>query len=113
MPFVFDNEKWAHEVEIEPFRIARAPVTNGEFLEFVEEGGYRERRYWSDEGWQWLESGGAPQLEKSFAKFFNKTLNEPTELTAFKETTRSPGLLASPRQRPLAATSLRPLCFAQ
>lgn len=84
-PFVFDNEKWAHEVEIKPFRIARAPVTNGEFLEFVEEGGYRERRYWSDDGWRWLESGGAPQLEKSFARFFNKTLNEPTELMAFKE----------------------------
>jgi len=84
-PFVFDNEKWAHEIEIKPFRIARAPVTNGEFLEFVEEGGYRERRYWSDDGWRWLESGGAPQLEQSFAKFFSKTLNEPMELTAFNE----------------------------
>ena len=41
--FVFDNEKWAHEVMLKPFRIARAPVTNGEFLEFVEAGGYRER----------------------------------------------------------------------
>ena len=83
--FVFDNEKWAHQIAIKPFRIARAPVTNGEFLEFVEEGGYRERRYWSDGGWQWLESGGAPQLEKSFAKFFNKTLNEPVELSAFNQ----------------------------
>src|SRR4029453_7509259 len=35
-PFAFDNEKWAHPVEIKPFRIARAPVTNGEFLAFVE-----------------------------------------------------------------------------
>ena len=85
IPFIFDNEKWAHEVAIKAYRIARAPVTNGEFLEFVEEGGYRQRQYWSDDGWQWLESGGAPQLEKSFAKFFNKTLNEPMELTAFKE----------------------------
>ncbi|HWH76254.1 MAG TPA: selenoneine synthase SenA [Candidatus Binatus sp.] len=84
-PFVFDNEKWAHEVAIEPFRIARAPVTNGEFLEFVEEGGYRERHFWSDEGWQWLESGGAPQLEKTFAKFFNKKLNESMEVAAFAE----------------------------
>ena len=84
-PFVFDNEKWAHEVIVEPFRIARAPVTNGEFLEFVEADGYRQRQHWSDEGWQWLESGGAPQLEKSFAQFFNKALNEPMELSAFKE----------------------------
>ena len=43
MPFIFDNEKWAHEVDVKPFRIARAPVTNGEFLQFVEAGGYRER----------------------------------------------------------------------
>ena len=85
VPFVFDNEKWAHEVEIRPFSIARAPVTNGDFLEFVEEGGYRERKYWSAEGWQWLESGGAPQLEKSFAKFFNKSINTLVEVTAFKE----------------------------
>jgi iron(II)-dependent oxidoreductase len=85
LPFVFDNEKWAHEVRLKPFRIARAPVTNGEFLQFVEAGGYRERRFWSGQGWQWLEAGGSPQLEKSFAKFFNKTLNEPIEVSAFKE----------------------------
>lgn len=84
-PFIFDNEKWAHEIEVKPFRIARAPVTNGEFLEFVEEGGYRDRDYWSDDGWHWLESGGAPQLEKSFAKFFRKDISEPIEVAAFKE----------------------------
>jgi iron(II)-dependent oxidoreductase len=78
--FVFDNEKWAHEVSLEPFRIARAPVTNGEFLEFVEAGGYRERRFWSEGGWQWLESGGSPQLEKSFAKFFKRTMDATTDV---------------------------------
>lgn len=71
-PFVFDNEKWAHPVQVKPFRIARAPVTNGEFAGFVENGGYRKRKYWSAEGWRWLESGGSPALEQSFAKFFNK-----------------------------------------
>ncbi|MGH7810785.1 MAG: selenoneine synthase SenA, partial [Candidatus Binatia bacterium] len=84
-PFIFDNEKCAHEIEVKPFRIARAPVTNGEFLEFVGEGGYRDRDYWSDDGWQWLESGGAPQLEKSFAKFFHTDISEPIEVAAFKE----------------------------
>ncbi len=39
--FVFDNEKWAHEIAIAPFRIARAPVTNAEFAAFVDAGGYR------------------------------------------------------------------------
>ena len=82
-PFVFDNEKWAHPVELESFRLSRAPVTNSEFLAFVEAGGYREPRFWSTEGWQWLNTGGAPQLEKSFSKFFNKNINEQPEVTEF------------------------------
>lgn len=57
--FVFDNEKWAHPVELNPFRIARAPVTNREFAAFVEEGGYRRREFWSTAGWRWREQTGA------------------------------------------------------
>ena len=52
-PFVFDNEKWAHLVEITPFRIANTPVTNAEFVEFVDSGGYRTRKYWGKHGWEW------------------------------------------------------------
>ncbi len=52
-PFVFDNEKWAHPVEVAPFRMARAPVTNAEFAAFVEEGGYQRREWWSYQGWVW------------------------------------------------------------
>ena len=78
--FVFDNEKWAHPVQIKPFRIARTPVTNGEFLSFVEAGGYRNSQFWSTDGWDWLETGGAPELEKSFSKFFSKTIDEKSEL---------------------------------
>ena len=55
MPFVFDNEKWAHAVEVAPFRIARAAVTNAEFAGFVDDGGYRRRELWTDEGWAWRE----------------------------------------------------------
>ena len=51
--FVFDNEKWAHETALAPFRIARAPVTNAEFAAFVEAGGYGAREFWSDAGWAW------------------------------------------------------------
>lgn len=51
--FVFDNEKWAHETALAPFRIARAPVTNAEFAAFVEDGGYGTRAFWSDAGWDW------------------------------------------------------------
>lgn len=57
--FVFDNEKWAHPVEIAPFAIARAPVTQGEFQEFAEAGGYSRRELWSECGWGWLQSVSA------------------------------------------------------
>lgn len=52
--FVFDNEKWAHDVAVAPFRIARRPVTNAEYLAYVEQGGGRIPRYWrrSNAGWQ-------------------------------------------------------------
>jgi len=72
-PFAFDNEKWAHPVEIKPFRIARAPVTNGEFLAFVEDGCYRKAQFWSESGWHWLEGDASPDLERSFAKFLTRT----------------------------------------
>ena len=57
--FIFDNEKWAHDVALAPFRIARAPVTNAEFAAFVDAGGYRNREFWSAAGWAWRERVGA------------------------------------------------------
>jgi iron(II)-dependent oxidoreductase len=57
--FVFDNEKWAHPVEVHPFAIARGAVTQGEFQDFVEAGGYRRKEFWSESGWNWLKSAGA------------------------------------------------------
>ncbi len=38
-------------------RIARLPVTNAEFAEFIAAGGYHERRWWSEAGWLWLAHG--------------------------------------------------------
>lgn len=60
-PFLFDNEKWAHVVEVAPFRMARAPVTNAEFATFVEDGGYERRQWWSYQGWVWRSKARAQQ----------------------------------------------------
>jgi iron(II)-dependent oxidoreductase len=61
--FVFDNEKWAHRVRVAPFRMATTCVTNEEFAEFVEAGGYGDRRWWSDVGWACMqqEARAAPR----------------------------------------------------
>jgi iron(II)-dependent oxidoreductase len=56
--FVFDNEKWAHAVTLAPFRMARRTVSNAEFAEFVDAGGYRRHEWWSDDGWKWRTSSG-------------------------------------------------------
>ena len=58
-PFVFDNEKWAHPVQVQPFAIAKAPVTQAEFAAFVTDGGYRQPRFWSEDGWSWRTQAGA------------------------------------------------------
>ncbi|HEV2451148.1 MAG TPA: selenoneine synthase SenA [Streptosporangiaceae bacterium] len=57
-PFVYDNEKWAHRVEVAPFAMARATVTQGEFAAFTDDGGYADVRLWPDGG-AWLGDTGA------------------------------------------------------
>ena len=57
--FVFDNEKWAHPVELPPFRISRLPVTQSEYLEFVRDGGYAQPSLWSGDGWNWRRQANA------------------------------------------------------
>jgi formylglycine-generating enzyme required for sulfatase activity len=50
--FAFDNEKPAHQVYLQDFSIDRAPVSNGDYLEFMSDGGYRNFRWWFSEGWE-------------------------------------------------------------
>lgn len=50
-PMSLDNERDAQMVDVPSFRIGRVPVTNGEWRDFVDDGGYREPRWWSEAGW--------------------------------------------------------------
>jgi len=49
--FSYDNETPRHAVLLQPFELALRPVTNGEFLEFIEAGGYRQSEHWLSAGW--------------------------------------------------------------
>jgi len=49
----WDNEYGFHEAEVAGFKAGKCLVSNREFLEFVESGCYRDRQWWSEEGWHW------------------------------------------------------------
>ncbi|MGH3712402.1 MAG: ergothioneine biosynthesis protein EgtB [Micromonosporaceae bacterium] len=50
-PWALDNERPAHTVDVPAFFIDAAPVTNARYAEFIADGGYRDRRWWTDAGW--------------------------------------------------------------
>ena len=52
--FSYDNEHGRHKVYLEEFEISNALVTNSEYLEFIDAGGYSNFNLWLDEGWAWV-----------------------------------------------------------
>ena len=50
--FCYDNEVPEHKVYLQPFKMDMAPVTNGEYMKFIEDGGYEDYRYWLADGWE-------------------------------------------------------------
>ena len=72
--FAFDNEGPRHRVFTQPFEIASRPATNGEFLRFLEAGGYEDPSLWLSDGWDWIaaESIRAPLYWKRGARGFEQ-----------------------------------------
>ncbi len=71
--FCFDNETPRHEVLLQPFQLASRLVTNGEYREFVRDGGYRRAEHWLSDGWatvqqrQWQHPlYWSPELDSEF-----------------------------------------------
>ncbi len=57
--FAFDNETPRHRVYIAPFALANRLVTNGEWLAFMDDGGYTRPELWLSLGWDWLQRASA------------------------------------------------------
>ncbi len=51
----WDNEYGSHKAEINRFKASKYLVSNREYLNFIEAGGYGKQKYWTDEGWSWKE----------------------------------------------------------
>jgi len=56
--FAFDNESPRHKIWLEPFAIASRPVSNGEYLAFIDDGGYRRPEFWLSAGWDCVTGRG-------------------------------------------------------
>ena len=52
--FCYDNELGVHKVYVDDFEINNHLITNGEYLEFMNSGGYSDFNFWLDEGWTWV-----------------------------------------------------------
>ena len=56
--FSFDNETPRHKHYVDAYRLASRLVNNGEYLQFIMNGGYHDPRLWLSDGWDWLQAGG-------------------------------------------------------
>ena len=94
--FVFDNEKWGHEVAVPEFEIDAQPLTWAQYSEFVEDGGYDEESFWSAPAWAWLQSQGrrTPRhvdqmrqgvLQQRFGRLTRVPLSQPVTHVSFYE----------------------------
>lgn len=54
--FSFDNERPQHQTFVAPFKMANRTVTNGEYLEFISDGGYQSHHHWLADGWTFIQS---------------------------------------------------------
>ena len=78
--FAFDNEGPRHSALLRPFRLANRLVTNGEWLTFMQDGGYRDFRHWLSDGWATAQGEGwdAPYYwEEKDGTWFQMTLEGP------------------------------------
>jgi len=76
--FAFDNEGPRHSAILIPYRLSNVLVTNGEWMEFIEAGGYREEKHWLSDGWQYGQANDwqAPLYwEKREGQWWSMTLS--------------------------------------
>eukprot|EP00118_Oscarella_pearsei_P026051 m.309297 g.309297 ORF g.309297 m.309297 type:complete len:463 (+) comp46019_c0_seq1:90-1478(+) len=77
IPYGWDNEFSSHVVDIPAFQVDDLPVTNGDFLKFVQSGAYEQEAYWDKAAWSWKAKNELKQpnaWKKADGNFFVKTL---------------------------------------
>jgi ergothioneine biosynthesis protein EgtB len=82
--FSFDCEEPRHQVLLQPYALADRPVTNAEWAAFIDDGGYRDPRWWLSDGWAWVqrEQIEAPLYWQGEGNSFGLDGLQPTDPTA-------------------------------
>ena len=80
--FCFDNELEAHKIYLGNYKISNKLVTNGEYLEFMNDGGYDQVAFWHAEGWDWIR---AESIQAPLYWYWHKTRWKHYTLKGFKE----------------------------
>lgn len=87
--WALDNERPAHQVHVDAFFLDTAPVTNGDYLRFIDAGGYDQRRWWTAPGWEhrqraslsaplfWSRDGSGAWWRRSFGNLIPVQDDEP------------------------------------
>jgi ergothioneine biosynthesis protein EgtB len=97
--FAYDIEMPSHKVYLNDYYIENAPVTNAEYLEFIYDGGYKNYKYWLDEGWQrintnkieaplyWEREDSGSWFKRDFGgkRYIENFPNEPVTNVSFYE----------------------------
>lgn len=81
--FCYDNELEYHKVYLNPYSISNKLVTNAEYLEFMEDGGYKDFNLWHSEAWDWVNKNNISQpmyWHKIEGEWFHYTLQGLHEL---------------------------------
>jgi iron(II)-dependent oxidoreductase len=97
-PWAYDNERPAHVVDLPAYFLDTAPVTCGDYLAFMADGGYHEPRWWDGAGWEWRtskeveapgfwfrEGGSSGWLRRRFGRVEEVPLDEPVQHVCWYE----------------------------
>lgn len=79
----WDNEFGTHEFDVWDYKASQLLVSNREYLSFVNENGYRQEQYWTDEGWRWVNYSRAVQplfWKKQGDAYSLRTMTEEIEM---------------------------------
>ncbi|NMM48986.1 ergothioneine biosynthesis protein EgtB [Marinigracilibium pacificum] len=85
--FSYDNERGKHNVYLDAFQVLDRLVLNGEYVEFMEAGGYDEEKYWTEDGWLWVKKNkiNSPLYwEKDSKSWYEYTLRGYNNLNPYE-----------------------------